>query len=259
MAKATKKSQNSGDIRSALRAVALAQPDTDEGVACAGTPLEKSTIKARDKAFVFMGQREVMLKLSESLEEAKTMAQSSPAALKVGARDWVTAQLDSLPRALLATSACDESVPSSKGALLVPAGPLKGLPYHVVASGDTLPKIAEAVLGDRKLAALGVHVERRVAVHGLALNVTAEASAAFRRGWFVPCGLAGGQVTSLEESEPPSAPTAAGRSGPPSVRAAAERMARALLVGTGELATEGPTPHIHESTVALLSHALSVE
>lgn len=101
MTSRTKKSQNSGDIRSALRAVALAQPDTDEGVACAGTPLEKSTIKARDKAFVFMGQREVMLKLSESLEEAKTMAQSSPAALKVGARDWVTAQLDSLPRALL--------------------------------------------------------------------------------------------------------------------------------------------------------------
>lgn len=50
--------------------------------------------------------------------------------------------LAALPLALLATSACDESVPSAKGALLVPAGPLKGLPYHVVASGDTLPKIA---------------------------------------------------------------------------------------------------------------------
>lgn len=107
-------------------------------------------------------------------------------------------------------------------------------------------------VGDRKLAALGVHVERRVAVHGLALNVTAEASAAFRRGWFVPCGLAGGQVTSLEESAPPS------RS-PVAVRAAAERMARALLVGAGHLRAEAPTPHIHESTAALLSHALSVE
>lgn len=114
-------------------------------------------------------------------------------------------------------------------------------------------------VGDRKLAALGVHVERRVAVHGLALNVTAEASAAFRRGWFVPCGLAGGQVTSLEESAPPSRSTAAVRSGPAAVRAAAERMARALLVGAGDLQGEAPTPHIHESTVALLSHALSVE
>ncbi|MFO0573930.1 MAG: lipoyl(octanoyl) transferase LipB [Polyangia bacterium] len=117
-------------------------------------------------------------------------------------------------------------------------------------------------VGDRKLAALGVHVERRVAVHGLALNVTAEASAAFRRGWFVPCGLAGGQVTSLEESAPPSLPcgsTAAGRAEPPSVRAAAARLAWALLVGAGVLPAEAPTPHIHESTVALLSQALSVE
>jgi lipoyl(octanoyl) transferase len=122
-------------------------------------------------------------------------------------------------------------------------------------------------VGDRKLAALGVQVERRVAVHGLSLNVTREASAAFRRGWFVPCGIAGGQVTSLEESAAPSPSpspsTAPGRAGPLSVRATAERMAQALLVG--EAATRGaaraddPTPHIHESTVALLSQALSVK
>jgi lipoate-protein ligase B len=46
----------------------------------------------------------------------------------------------------------------------------------------------------RKLCAFGVHVHRRVAIHGLALNVTTplEAFAAI-----VPCGLAGVPVTSL--------------------------------------------------------------
>ena len=113
-------------------------------------------------------------------------------------------------------------------------------------------------VGDRKLAAIGVHVERRVAVHGLALNVTAEASSAFRRGWFVPCGLAGGQVTSLEESAPPGP-----LGGELSVRAVAERMARALLVAATELSAApwatGRPPPVQQSTVALLSQGLSVE
>lgn len=54
-------------------------------------------------------------------------------------------------------------------------------------------------VGARKLAAIGVHVKRRVAIHGMAVNVTAEACAAFRRGWFLPCGELGGQVTCLAE------------------------------------------------------------
>lgn len=54
-------------------------------------------------------------------------------------------------------------------------------------------------VGARKLAAIGVHVTRRVTIHGMALNVTAEATAAFRQGWFLPCGELGGQVTSLAE------------------------------------------------------------
>ncbi len=96
-----KQSSKKGDVRSALRALALAQPGTSEGVACAGTPLEKSTIKVRDKAFVFIGQKDVMLKLAESMDEARSMAESNPPAVKVGARGWVTAQLDALPRAVL--------------------------------------------------------------------------------------------------------------------------------------------------------------
>lgn len=62
-------------------------------------------------------------------------------------------------------------------------------------------------VGTRKLAAIGVQVSRRVAIHGLALNVTKEATAAFSRGWFIPCGDALGQAISLEEarSKSPSA------------------------------------------------------
>jgi lipoyl(octanoyl) transferase len=45
-----------------------------------------------------------------------------------------------------------------------------------------------------KLAAIGVHVHRRVAMHGLALNVT---TALDHFGFIVPCGLADARVTSI--------------------------------------------------------------
>ena len=47
---------------------------------------------------------------------------------------------------------------------------------------------------DAKLAALGVHVHRRVAIHGLALNVT---TALDHFSLIVPCGLTNRRVTSL--------------------------------------------------------------
>lgn len=113
----------------------------------------------------------------------------------------------------------------------------------------------------RKLAAIGVHIERRVAVHGLALNVTKESTAAFRRGWFVPCGLVGGQVTSLEESASGSATGSSGTG--LSVRDAAGSLAHALcesLVGQGEARGSGPLrPALQETTLALLSKMLSLE
>ena len=105
----------------------------------------------------------------------------------------------------------------------------------------------------RKLAAIGVHIERRVAVHGLALNVTKEATAAFRRGWFVPCGLVGGQVTSLEESA-----TGAGAAGL-SVRGAAESLARALCERAEGRTSGQKEPALQETTLALLSKMLSIE
>jgi len=48
--------------------------------------------------------------------------------------------------------------------------------------------------GDRKLAAVGVHVHRRVAIHGLALNVTTALDAF---DLIVPCGLRDVRVTSI--------------------------------------------------------------
>lgn len=51
-------------------------------------------------------------------------------------------------------------------------------------------------VGPRKLASIGVHVQRRVAIHGVALNATVEAAAAFRA--IVPCGMPDVEMTSLE-------------------------------------------------------------
>jgi ribosomal protein L9 len=58
----------------ALRRAALRHPDVHEGVSCEGTSLEKRTVKARNKAFVFLGVADVMVKLKASLSEAVRMA-----------------------------------------------------------------------------------------------------------------------------------------------------------------------------------------
>ena len=51
-------------------------------------------------------------------------------------------------------------------------------------------------VGDRKLCAFGVHLHKRVATHGLALNVSTALDAF---SLIVPCGLKGRGVTSLAE------------------------------------------------------------
>ncbi len=51
-------------------------------------------------------------------------------------------------------------------------------------------------VGDAKIAACGLHIRRRVAIHGFALNVTDEATSLF--SLIVPCGLQGARVTSMQ-------------------------------------------------------------
>jgi lipoate-protein ligase B len=51
-------------------------------------------------------------------------------------------------------------------------------------------------VGERKLASIGVHVHRRVAIHGLALNVTRASLDGFSA--VVPCATPGLRLTSLE-------------------------------------------------------------
>jgi hypothetical protein len=87
-----------------LRTVALSYPEAQQGIACAGTAAEKRTIKARDKAFLFLGKAEVMLKLCESLAEAVEWATKAPSICRVGATGWVTltvGNVDVLPLDLL--------------------------------------------------------------------------------------------------------------------------------------------------------------
>jgi lipoyl(octanoyl) transferase len=67
----------------------------------------------------------------------------------------------------------------------------------------------------RKICAFGVHVQRRVAIHGFALNVTTALDAF---SLIVPCGLAGVSVTSIS----------AERGEAPTLDALAPRVARAL-------------------------------
>lgn len=96
----------------------------------------------------------------------------------------------------------------------------------------------------RKLAAIGVHVKRRVTIHGLALNVTRESTAAFRHGWFMPCGELGGQATCLNEHTSTQLP----------LEAVAQRLAQALGA-----ALDRPLPPLQVTTTPLLSGHLFVQ
>jgi lipoyl(octanoyl) transferase len=93
----------------------------------------------------------------------------------------------------------------------------RGVLAHMAAVGGALAEelIARGVsaswrsdpagvfVGERKIAACGVHVRRAVAIHGFALNVARCARPYF--DLIIPCGLAGVEVTCLE-AEAGSAP-----------------------------------------------------
>lgn len=78
----------------ALARFALRLEGADESVACAGTALEKRTVRVRGKAFVFLGARDVLLKLGESLPEARALAKAEPGRFRAGSGGWVTIRVD---------------------------------------------------------------------------------------------------------------------------------------------------------------------
>ena len=87
-----------------LRDTALKYPETEEGVACEGTALEKRTVKVRGKAFLFLGPKDLMLKLTASLDDANSRAAKEPERYKVGAHGWVTithGDVATLPHAVI--------------------------------------------------------------------------------------------------------------------------------------------------------------
>ncbi len=89
-----------------LRRFALSLSGAEESVACAGTVIEKRTVKAGGKAFLFVGSKDLMLKLGASLAQARKLAQDDPERCKAGAGGWVSVRFGSglpLPAARLRT------------------------------------------------------------------------------------------------------------------------------------------------------------
>lgn len=77
-----------------LRALAAALPGVSTEVACAGTPLESTSYRVGKKSFLFVGAREIRLKLGPSLGAA------AAAGARPGAHGWVTCAVGSLPAAI---------------------------------------------------------------------------------------------------------------------------------------------------------------
>jgi len=72
-----------------LRTRALRLPDVEEAIACKGTALESSAFKVGGKSFLFIGAKEMRLKLGTSLAEAGRIEKKDAAACTVGAGGWV--------------------------------------------------------------------------------------------------------------------------------------------------------------------------
>lgn len=86
--------------RRALLRFALRLPGAEESVACAGTVIEKRTVRSGGKAFLFVGPKDLMLKLGPSLAEAQKLALEKPENCRTGSGGWVSLRFeDELPLA----------------------------------------------------------------------------------------------------------------------------------------------------------------
>jgi hypothetical protein len=94
----------------ALRKRALRHPDTTEGIACEGTPLEKRTVKVGSKAFLFLGLADAMFKLTDSAKEATRLG------LQVGKHGWVKVPFNGAPPLARLEKWVDESYRAVAGA-----------------------------------------------------------------------------------------------------------------------------------------------
>jgi predicted DNA-binding protein (MmcQ/YjbR family) len=82
--------------------------------------LEKRTVNARSKAFLFLGAADAMVKLGASLAEATELAGREPGRYRVGAHGWVTVALgDGGPPLALLEGWVDESYRLVAGKQLV--------------------------------------------------------------------------------------------------------------------------------------------
>jgi len=94
----TAKKKTSTSATRALLRFALGLPGAEESVACAGTVIEKRTVKAGGKAFLFVGTKDLMLKLGPSLAQAQKLALADPESCKAGSGGWVSLRFeDELP------------------------------------------------------------------------------------------------------------------------------------------------------------------
>jgi len=76
------------NLKSALRKFALDLEGAEEGIACAGTAIESRTIKVGGKAFLFLGAKDIRLKLTASIAAAKKLAKKNADLYTVGAGGW---------------------------------------------------------------------------------------------------------------------------------------------------------------------------
>lgn len=89
------KAKRSGDVtRAEVLKAALALPGVERGLACAGTALEAATGTIGGKAFVFVGKKEIRLKLDASMAAFQALAKAEPGRFSAGAGGWVAIKYD---------------------------------------------------------------------------------------------------------------------------------------------------------------------
>ncbi|MFQ5968548.1 MAG: MmcQ/YjbR family DNA-binding protein [Acidimicrobiia bacterium] len=98
------------EVIKTLREHSLTYPETNEGDSCV-----KRAFKARNKGFVYLGETEdsynIILKLDESIPEAKALAAAEPDHYTIGNTNWVTVNFpaDEIPPKGLIEGWIDES------------------------------------------------------------------------------------------------------------------------------------------------------